>query len=407
MGTEEVRLFAELRSLEEATSSLKSLLPEPRLEVIQLEDAVCRVLAEDVKAEIDIPHFRRAAVDGYAVRASETFGASYESPKELGVVGKVKPGQRPGCELREGSCVEVATGAAIPDGADAVVMFEYTEREAEKVWVYEAVVPGENVVERGSDLRKGETVLRKGETLTPAKLGMLAALGREKVEVWKKFRTTLIVTGDELVRPGEELDVGKVYDVNSLTLKLALRDYCEFRVERCGDDAREFEELLLKSSQRSELLLVSGGSSVGEEDYLAAVISKLGKLMIHGVAMKPGKPVLIGTIGNKPVVGVPGHPTSALSCAYALILPALKGRLGLREKPQFVRARLGKRIASAPGRLELIPVKLVENGNGVVAEPLLRGTSSTTSLGWADGFVRIRPELTLLERGEEVEVELL
>ena len=311
-----------------------------------------------------------------------------------------------------GEAVEVATGSAIPDGADAVVPVEWTRRGAGgSILVLRGVASGENVMEVGRDIRRGDVVLRRGTRLTPTALGVLSALGMPKIKVYAKPRVAILSTGRELVEPGGPLADGRIYDVNWITLYAS--------VEECGgepiflgvagDDPKEISGMLRKGLGVADLVLVSGGTSVGATDLMRNVVDGLGEpgVIVDGVRMKPGKPTIIGVVGSKPIFCLPGNPTSALVSFHNFAAPVIRAMAALPETRRLrIKARMATRLIPASGRLNTIPVRLETRGGGVYACPILRGSGAITSLALADGYVEIPEDVKLVEEGEEVQVHL-
>lgn len=397
--------FGGVVSLEKALGIVLSGVGRTKSEVVPIENSCGRVLAGDMIAGLDIPHFDRAAMDGYAVRAKDTFGASDTNPKRLRVIESVGAGSIPKKKITVNSCAGIATGAPMPEGADAVAMVEHAQEAGGFVNIYKPVAPMENVALRGSDIRKGQKILYAGMRLAPRHTGVLAALGMANASVMKKPVVAIISTGNELVSPGGRLGSASVYDVNSRTLVDACGHFgCNVRfLGIARDSKKELRKKIMEGLKNSDLLLISGGSSLGSGDYIAEVISELGELLVHGIAVKPGKPTVIGKVSGKLVVGLPGYPTSALSNFHILILPAINKMLGSTSEKRVVRARLSRKIASAIGRYQFLPVKILENGE---AEPVLKGSGAITSLSLADGFVEIPEGVEVLEKGQEVTVSL-
>jgi len=375
-----------------------------RSERVELSDALMRVLAEDVRSPIDVPHFVRAAMDGYAVRAEDTYGASYENPVRLRCIGSLTPGEVPDKEVSKGHCVRISTGAVLPDGADAVVMVEDTETEGETVVCYRALAPQTNIIPAGSDFKKGSVVVKGKTLLLPRHLGALAATGCFEVDVLLRPKIAVISTGPEIVGPGESLGVGKVYNINTVTLSSALRQFgCEpldFGIVE--DDKAALEDALEEALKDADAVLISGGSSLGEGDVVPEILQNLGELLFHGIAVKPGKPTSAALVDGKLVLGLPGYPTSALSNFYILVLPVIEKMLGVRFERRNLPARMGRKVVSAMGRFEFLPVKVEDEK----AYPLKRGSSAISSLSEADGFVEIEENVEVLPADSKVDVRL-
>lgn len=376
-----------------------------------MADALHRVASKEVIASIDVPHFVKAAMDGYAVRASDTFGASDSAPVALEIAGSVWPGQVPEAPVAPGVCFEIGTGAPLPEGADAVVMVEYTESPGPgRVSVRKGVAPRENVVEVGSDVKAGAVVVAAGTLLEPRHLGALAACGVSEVSVVRRPRVALFSTGPEIVPAGGSLGPGSIYDVNTYTLRAALQaDGCEvIDLGIVPDDRAALDKELSRALEEGDFVLLSGGSSLGGGDLVGDAFTRAGKMLVHGAAVKPGKPVIIGTAQTpaapapKIMIGLPGYPMSALSDYYIFVQPFIRRALGTKVRPTFVEATLARKHPSTIGRYEFVPVRLV----GDKAVPLTKGSSAISALADADGFVEIDENIEVLNAGEPVRVRL-
>lgn len=385
---------------------LENVKPVEEKEKISIEGLVGRVLAEDVEADISVPSFDRAAMDGYAVKAEDTYNATLTNPRILRLVGEVSVGRQASLTVGKGECIKVSTGSPIPAGADAVVMMEFTEKVDDVVYIFKPVYPGANISPTGEDIRRGEVVLRSGELLTPAKIGVLAALGRKEAYVYKKPRVAIIPTGVEVKEPGFRLEEGEVYDVNSYTLIsiLSQNGANPIRFPPIPDDFNELSRLVKSLVKEYDLLVFSGGSSVGERDLLARVVEESGRILFHGVQIKPGKPTLFGLVDGKPVFGMPGYPTSCLSNAYLMLVPAIRKIARLPPKPkQTIKAKISQRVVLGSGRAQFLTVKL-QDGKAI---PVFKESGAITSMANADGYILLPTNLDVLEAGEEVEVILL
>ncbi|MEW6547011.1 MAG: gephyrin-like molybdotransferase Glp [Bacillota bacterium] len=380
------------------------------VELVGLEEALGRVLAADLVAREDVPGFARSTVDGYAVRAQDTFGASESLPAYLTLAGELRMGQAAERHLGDGECMAVATGGALPAGADAVVMLEHTETPGDgTVAVMRPVSPGENLVRPGEDVAAGQVVIRRGRVLRAPDLGVAAALGYTELPVFVRPRVAIVSTGDELVPPGETPGPGRVRDVNSHTLAAAVQaEGGNPRLLGIVPDDRPALDRALQEGLRADCLLVSGGSSVGARDLVAQAIASLGEpgILVHGVAVRPGKPVIAAVARSRPIFGLPGHPVSALVTFYLLVRPVLRFLAGAEPFPveATVRARLGRNLASRPGVEEYVRVSLCRDGGVLVAHPVLGKSGLISTLARAWGLVRIPAEATGLAQGEEVEV---
>jgi putative molybdopterin biosynthesis protein len=418
----ERKQFRDLASPAEAHEAIASLDLDPGTETIPLDAAEGRVLAERVDATLDVPGFDRSALDGYALRARETFGATETDPATFDLVGTVEAGERPTVNLDPGEAVEIATGAVMPPDADAMVAVERTDRlgdeseagddPGERVAVRTSVTPGENVMPAGADIAAGERALGSGTRLTAREIGLLAALGVDRVPVRAKPRVGIVSTGDELVRVGEDLDseAGQIYDVNSDATAAAVREAGGEPVvyPHAGDDYDALEEVLREAAAECDLVCSSGSTSASAVDVIYRVIEEQGDLLLHGVAIKPGKPMLVGRLDDSAYVGLPGYPVSALSIFRTFVAPAIREAAGLPEPATAtVRGRMAVEERAEEARHRLVPVGLVENGAGeTLVYPVDKGSGATTSLVEADGIVEMDAEVAYLDTGEAVTVEL-
>ena len=379
-------------------------MPLRRTEQIDLDQAVDRVLATAIVADRDVPPFNRAAMDGYAVVAESTFGTSRVEPRELTCVETVHTGGLPSATLKAGQCTQIATGAPMPAGADAVVMVEETDRVGDQVAVFTPVYPRQHVGRQGADITRGTELLHPGDNLTPSRVGSLAALGFAQVEVFVKPRVALLSTGNEIVSPGQPLKAGQIYDINRFTLGSVIRQHGGIPVAfpTVPDNLDELGATV-EACLELDLLVFSGGSSVGERDLTLDVIQQKGELLFHGIAVKPGKPTVLGTIGATPVLGMPGYPTSCLSNAYMLLVPMLRRMAGLPPyQYRTVSATAAQRIVSTTGRHQFYTVRVAEGQ----AVPAFKASGDITSMSQADGYIEIPAQTDIIEQGEEVEVKL-
>jgi molybdenum cofactor synthesis domain-containing protein len=404
--------FRDLADPEAAHEAIADLDLRPDEETVPLREARGRVLAERVDAELDVPGFDRASVDGYAVRAEDTFGADEADPSRLELVGEVHAGSEPDVEVGPGECAEISTGAVLPAGADSVVMVERTDRENDTVLVRTSLAPGDRVMFAGADVAAGERALGPGTVLTPREIGLLSALGVDEVPVRGRPTVGIISTGDELVRPGESLnsDAGEIYDVNSYTTATAVEEAGGEAVlyPHAGDDYEAMESVLREAAEECDLVLSSGSTSASAVDVIYRVVEETGELLLHGVAVKPGKPMLIGRLKGSAYVGLPGYPVSALTIFQAFVAPAIREAAGLPDpKRATVEGAMAVRERYSEGRMRYMPVGLVEDGEGnTLVYPVDKGSGATTSLVEADGVVAVPPDVEYLEEGERVEVQL-
>ena len=393
-------------------------------EEIDLKDALGRVLAEAMAAGADVPGFTRSNVDGFAVRAADTFGCGEENPFTLTLNAEIlNPGVAPQDEVTPGTATVIATGGVLPRGADAVVMVEHTVPDDDGgIQVRRAVAPGSRLSRAGSDIARGETVLRRGTLLTSRETGILAALGRRRVPVIRQPRVAIFSTGDEVVAPGQPLALGQVYDANATVLADVVREMgcLPISLGIVPDDTRQLEAMLQRGLDEADVVVLSGGTSKGGGDLNADVVGRLTRpgILVHGVALKPGKPTCLASHGGRPVVILPGFPTSMIFTFHEFVAPVLRCLGGLPPtRSRQVRATVPSRLNSEIGRTEYFLVGLVqatgnqEAGSGSqalpVAVPLGKGSGSVTSFGAADGFFAVPRQDEFLPAGEVVDVTLL
>jgi molybdenum cofactor synthesis domain-containing protein len=383
---------------------LAAATPTERTERVPLDRAGDRVLATPVPASADVPPFDRAAMDGYAVRAEDTFGASRVQPRVLRRVGAAHAGQPADVAVQSGECVEIATGAPMPAGADAVVMVEETDASAGGVHIFTPVYPRQNVGRRGADITAGESTLAPGALLNPSRVGALAAIGTTHVEVYARPRAAILSTGNEIVAPGEPLGGGQIYDINRFTLSAIVAAHGGTPVPLSAvADSLDALSAALDSALECDIVVFSGGSSVGERDLIVDLVGARGEISFHGVSVKPGKPTLFGRVNGRPVFGMPGYPTSCLSNGYMLLVPMLRRMARLPEyQPRTVRLPLARRVVSAAGRHQFYTVR-IENDAAV---PAFKASGDITSMALADGYFEIPTNVDIVEAGELVDVKL-
>ena len=407
------RGFKRLVKVSDALNMLLSKVSrKDAIERVSLLDAIGRVLAEDIVAEEDIPCFNRSAVDGYAVRSRDTFGASHVNPVKLKVVGRVDVGETPSISVSEGEAVEIATGAVIPDGADAVVMYEDVKAVDGEIDVFKPVTPLENVSLKGEDVKKGEVVARKGLILRPWDIGVLASLNIPYVNVVAKVKVAVFSTGNELVEVGERPPPGKlVNSTKSLVLAAVKELGCEtLDLGLVPDDVEKIVERMREGVNVADVLITTGGTSIGKRDYVREALEKAGgSILAHGIAMKPGKPTGLGLLEGKPVIMLSGYPVAALVGFEAFIKPLIYHMLGAQEQPRAViKARLTRRVASTPGTRSYLRVFVEKRGDVFYAEPLrLTGSGVLSSVVKANGIVIIPEHRDGFDEGEEVYVQLI
>lgn len=395
--------------------AFRSLFPGPDAESVPLMDALDRILAEPVHAAENLPDFRRSTMDGYALKAAATFGATESNPALLHVVGTVPMGERPAFSIGAGEACRISTGGMLPEGADSVVMVEHTEEmDAATIEVYRSQAPGQNVIEAGEDFMKNDTLLTPGRRLRPREIGLLAAFGRECVPVYRRPVVAVISSGDEVVPITRKPEPGKIRDINTYTLSGMIRA-CGADPVSCGivPDCRErLRETISMAIERSDMVLVSGGSSVGMRDVTIDALTALpeSRILFHGVSISPGKPTLLGISGHTAIWGLPGHVTSAMIVFLKIVRPFIESISGIDSlvRPAIrIPARLSRNLSSAQGRVDFVRVRLRRENGRWMADPIPGKSGLIHTMVKADGLVEIGMNVEGLFSGERVEVELL
>ncbi|MBQ9025421.1 MAG: molybdopterin molybdenumtransferase MoeA [Methanobrevibacter sp.] len=405
MGTE----FLKIKECDEAQDIIQDLFDKyckAESEEIDCEDAYGRVLFNDVYSRMDFPPFDKALKDGFAILSEDSYGASEETPNTLEVIDFLEAGSITDKHVEKGKCIEISTGAAIPEGADAVVMVEYCEKSGDKVNLFTSATPSQDIAKKGSDIEEGNLILKKGDVLTPGKIGVLLSQGFKTIEVYKKPTVGVISSGNEITMQGEELPFGKIYDVNGNMIK---NDAIS-----CGADARflgvvrdnydQVKEKIQESLEDVDILLCSGGTSAGLGDVIKHVLDELGEVCIHGISVQPGKPTIVGVINEKLIIGLPGNPVSALMIFNAFVAPSLTKVAGIEKEfeQKIVRGVMTRRIHSPVGRMQYQLVKV----DGTDVHPIFKDSGAIFSLSSADGYVKVEKSVELMDEGEEVEVYL-
>ncbi|MBI5838563.1 MAG: molybdopterin molybdenumtransferase MoeA [Chloroflexi bacterium] len=429
--------FLTLLPPDESRALLLSHLSAPTIASVMIDvpSSLGRVTAEDILAPHPLPEFQRATVDGYAVRAKDTFGATDSLPAYLNLIGEVPMGDAPAFELGAGQCALIHTGGMLPKGADAVVMLEYTQvvrrgdlhgrlgagaspARTEEIEIFRAVADGENVIRVGEDVAQGGLILPRGSRMRPAEIGGLMALGIMSLRVAAKPKVGLISTGDEVIDPSQSPRPGQVRDINSYTLG-ALVEKAGGEAKRYGIFGDRFEVLKDAAAEAltgCDAVIITAGSSASTRDMTAEVIRTLGEpgVLVHGINTRPGKPTILGVCNGKAVIGLPGNPVSALVNGYLFVVPVIEKLLGALPKPKpTVMARLTVNLPSQAGREDWWPVKLSPSptgrgqGEGLSADPIFGKSNLIFTLTSADGLLRIHPDATGLSAGEMIEVTLL
>lgn len=405
MGTE----FLKIKECDEAQDIIQDLFDKyckDESEEIDCEDAYGRVLYNDVYSRMDFPPFDKALKDGFAILSEDSYGASEESPNTLEIIDFLEAGSITDKKVEKGKCVEISTGAAMPEGANAVVMVEYSEKFDDKVNLLTTATPSQDVAKKGSDIEEGNLILKKGDVLNPGKIGVLLSQGFKTIEVYKKPTVGVISSGNEITMQGEELPFGKIYDVNGNMIKNDAVS-CGADAKFLGvvrDDYAQVKEKIQESLKDVDILLCSGGTSAGLGDVIKHVLDELGEVHIHGISVQPGKPTIVGVIDGKLVIGLPGNPVSALMIFNAFVAPQLTKLTGIEKdfEHKVVKGVMTRRIHSPVGRMQYQLVKV--DGNDV--HPIFKDSGAIFSLSTADGYVKVEKSVELLDQGEEVEVYL-
>lgn len=399
----------ELKTVDEA----RRILGKIKLmgaETIEVTESLDRFVATDIISPENLPPFDKAMMDGYAVKAEDTFGASEENPISLSLIGEIKIGGIPKKEVKRGEAIKINTGAMMPQGADSVEMLEYAEAKGKEILIRKALTPSENIAKRGEDIKKREVLLAKGHRLRPQDIGALSGLGITKIKVFKRPKVAIIPTGDELIEPRRKPESGQIRDMNTYSLSA--------QIEKCGgepipfeiikDNPRILREKIDEALSKADMVLISGGSSVGTYDLTLKVMSSLtgGKVLTQGVAIKPGKPTIIAKVQDKVIFGLPGNPASVMIVFRKIVEPTILALMNAKEKVKIVNARLARTVTSSTGREEYIRVKLEEREGKLIAIPLHRGAANIVSLVRADGLLKIPRLSEGIEKDQMVEVEL-
>jgi len=398
--------FLKVVSYQIARQLIKDHFPAQTIEYLPLENCHTRVLALDVTSPEDMPAFNRSTVDGYAVRAEDTFGSSESLPGMLDYVDAVQMGQEPQFTIGNGQCAWIPTGGMLPIGSNAAIMVEYSEKLGkDTILISRPVAPGENVMQKGEDIKREALIFRSGKILKAQDIGLLASLGIDQVPVFKPYQVGIISTGDEIIPLHHVPVAGQVRDVNSYAIAAAL--------ESCGaiprryplveDDPASLREAMANALHENDVVIVSGGSSVGTADYSVEVMLSFpdSKMLFHGIAVKPGKPTIGVRVGKKVIVGLPGHPVSAL-----MVFNILCAEIIRPDAVRQVEAQISVNVASQPGRDDFIPVQMAGDPDNRQAKPLLGKSGLMSILAKADGYVHIPYQKQGIKAGEMVKVNL-
>ena len=412
MGVE----FLKIKESEEAKEIIQEKFDEyysPQSEIIDIADSFERITFSDIKSRIDFPPFDRSLKDGFAINAEDSYGVNEENPKRLKVIDFLEAGSFTDKTVELGTTVEISTGAPVPNGANAVVMVEFANRESDnpdlasdEVEILTSVTPSQDIGKKGSDVQEGQVILEKNKLLNPPKIGVIAAQGIDTVDVYKKPVVGVISTGNELLTNQEEIKPGKIYDVNSEMIKAG--------VESCGAEGKtlgivkdvydDLKAKITESLKECDILLCSGGTSAGVGDNIRQILDEIGTVYIHGIAVQPGKPTILGVVDGKIVIGLPGNPVSAIVIFNVFVAPSIKKLAGfVDEQPhKTIKGKLARRIHSPIGRMQYQLVR-VEDG---IVYPIFKDSGAIFSLASAAGYTKVSKQTEMVEEGEEVEVTL-
>ena len=397
-------------SLEEALDIILSSTPSRGTVKVALRDALGRVLAEDIHADEDLPPFNNSAMDGYAVIAEDTRGASKDNPRKLKVIAEAPAGTVVTQQIVPGTAVRIMTGAPVPDGADAVVMVEETESRDSEVLIYRETKQGFNIRPSGEDVRRDELVIQAGKRIRPSEVGMLAALGKAEVTVFRKPRVAIITSGNELVDASEHPGPGQIRDSNQYSLfSQVLNVGAEVSVlNRVIDEKEEMERVLSSAVETSDLIIASGGVSVGDYDFVKETLAKLGDIRFWKVEIKPGKPTVYGSLKGKPLFGLPGNPVSSMVTFDLFVRPAIMRMMGIESAPyKMVSGAVTQDIRHKLGRREFIRATTTWSDDGYIAAPTgMQGSGRLSSMVNANSYIIVPEEMENVAAGENLQVIL-
>ncbi|MFX1349754.1 MAG: gephyrin-like molybdotransferase Glp [Promethearchaeota archaeon] len=405
--------FSKLTPLEDALEKLFSHIKVNNFEQIDIDKGLNRILAGDIVSEINIPPFDRSAMDGYAIKAEDSFGASPKNPKQIKLIGTIEIGEFSTFKLNKGEAIKISTGAPIPDGSDAVIKIEDTEIKENLINLYTSIVPGKNVSKKGEDIKLGTNVLKSGIELKAEHIALLTSLGFKKIKVRIKPTISVFASGDELLEPGTTLQPGKIYNSNTSMISALVKLYGGdvIRAERVVDQKEAIKKKIFEAAGQCQIIIFTGGTSVGTKDYLPEVISEWGKVLTHGIAMRPGSPVLLGLLNDSLIFCLPGTPVAAYVSFLKISGPAIRKIMGCSVlDPRIeVAAIINKDVpVSGLGILHYLRVKIEKQENDFVAIPIkLKGSGVISSLTHSDGIIEIPANQEGLKKGDKVIVKLL
>lgn len=404
--------FFKVKTPKEVQDIIKELVRPLTSEVVNIQNSLGRVLAEDVISSVDLPGFNRSTMDGFAVKAKDTFGASSSSPAYLNLLGEVKMGELASIGIASGETIRVSTGSMLPEGADAVVMIEYAELMDEKtIEITRHVAPGDNIIRYNEDIAKGNIILHKGHIIRPQDIGALAGIGILSVNVVEQPRIAIISSGDEIIPPDQTPKLGQIRDINSYSLSaLAIKHGgIPISIGIVKDDYQMLRSKIIESLENAQVAIISGGSSVGTRDITIDVIRSLenAEILVHGISIKPGKPTIFAKVGDKFIFGLPGNPVSVMVTFNLFVGYMIRLLSGAEQKPWeplSIRAKLGRNVSSTPGTEEYICAVLTKTDNAIIAEPILGKSAMISMMVNADGLIKIPQDVEGLEAGTEVDL---
>jgi molybdenum cofactor synthesis domain-containing protein len=404
--------FSKLTPLDEAMEKLFSRIALTPNEEIKTFKALNRILGEDIISGINVPQFDRSAMDGYAIKAEDSFEASHKNPKQVKLVGRIDIGEVSNLVLNKGQSIRISTGAAIPNGADAVIKIEDTEIEEQTVFLNDSIVPGKNVSKEGEDIKVGTKVLENGIELKPEHLSLLVSLGISEIKVRIKPKISFFATGDELIEVGQPLEQNKIYNSNSVMISSLVNLYGGkiVRALTLKDDKNSIKFHLLEASKDSDIIICTGGTSVGTKDFLPEILHESGEILTHGIAMRPGSPILTSLLQGTLTFCLPGTPVAAYVCFLKIVGPSLRKMMGCAKiDPRLeILANISKDVpVSKMGFLNYLRVKLIKKKNNIIATPVrLKGSGIISSLTESDGIIEIPQYQEGLRKGAQVIVKL-
>lgn len=399
--------FFEVMAYKEAKELIKNNIPLRlfQTEILPLDMCINKVTSKDIFATDSLPNYNRSTVDGYAVRAEDVSAASESIPSIFSVVGQIKIGQMPTISLHASEAIEISTGAVLPNNCNAVAMVEHTERLGDKVAIYTPLKVRENTVIVGEDIAKNDIIVGKGQVLTPMLIGALAGIGITEVPVYVVPKVAIISTGDELVAIDKEAKYGKIRDINT-TLLNALASQANWQViskDTIKDNLEDLIDTISNATKKADIVLVSGGSSVGMADYTRRALESLGTVLLHGIALKPGKPTIVAKVNDSLVFGLAGHPLASALCFKVLVEESLKISRGEQVLPDYFVA-MEESFHSTPGRTNIQPVTLVNSSGGVLARPLYVKSAYVARASKADGYIILPEHCEGISKGQKVEI---